>query len=55
MPMEMERMWQIRVHMLARMNQGGHIIKQNQEMINMCTEHLIERIRQLHALLAIMP
>jgi hypothetical protein len=56
MPMEIERMWQIRVHMRACTNQGGHIIKQNQEeMINMCTQHLIEGIRQLRTLLAIMP
>jgi hypothetical protein len=55
MPMEMERMWQIRVHMLACTNRGGHIIKQKQKMINMCTEPLIEGIRQRRALLAIMP
>ncbi len=55
MPIQTQRMWQIRLHMLACTNQAGHIIKQNQEMIHMCTEHLTEGIRQLRTLLAIMP
>lgn len=53
--MEMKRMWQIRTHMLACTAQSGHIVKQNQEMIDMCAEHLSEGIRQLRVLLVIMP
>jgi len=55
MPMQIECMWQIRIHMLAWTNQAGHITNQNQEMIKMCTEHLLVGIRQLRTLLAIMP
>jgi len=53
--MKMSRMWAIRKHTLACTGQAGHIINENQEMINMCAEHMTEGIRQLRVLLGIMP
>ncbi len=53
--MEMKYMWDIRMHMVACTVQTGHIVKQNQEMIDMCAGHLTQGMSQLRVLLAIMP
>jgi hypothetical protein len=52
---EMKKMWDIRMHMLACTNQAGHILKQDQEMITMCAQHVTEGIRQLRILVATLP
>jgi len=53
--MKIARMWEIRLHMLACTGQAGHIVKQDPEMIRMCTEHLTEGIRKLRVLQALVP
>jgi hypothetical protein len=53
--MKVARMWEIRRHMLACTDQAGHIIKQDYEMIRMCTEHVTEGTRKLRILQAVMP
>ena len=53
--LEIQRMWEIRLHMMACTGQAGHIVKQNQEAIAACAQHLTEGIRKLRVLLAIIP
>lgn len=53
--MEMKQMWEIREHMLFCTGQAGHIVNQNQEMIEQCVRRVIEGIRQLRVLVAIRP
>lgn len=52
---ETKRIWQIRLHMLACLNEGQHIINQNEAMISRCAEHLTAGIRELRFLLTVMP
>jgi hypothetical protein len=53
--MKVARMWEIRRHMLACTNQTSQIVKQDQEILNMCTEQLTQGIRKLRILQAVMP
>jgi hypothetical protein len=53
--LETRRMWQIRKHMLACMNEGQHIVNQNEGVINNCAGHLVEGIRELRVLVAVTP
>jgi hypothetical protein len=53
--MKVARMWEIRRHMMACTGQAGHIVRQDQEMIRMCAEHVTEGIRKLRVLQAVMP
>ena len=53
--MEMKQMWEIRKHMMFCTGQAGHIVNQNQEVIEQCAGRVTEGIRQLRVLLAIMP
>ena len=53
--MKVARMWEIRRHMLACTDQAGHIVKQDQGIITMCSEHLAQGIRKLRVLQAVMP
>jgi hypothetical protein len=53
--LEMKQMWEIRKHMMFCTGQAGHIVSQNQELIDQCAGHVTEGIRQLRVLLATMP
>ena len=53
--MEMKQMWEIRKHMMFCTGQAGHIVNQNQGVIEQCAGRVAEGIRQLRVLLAIMP
>jgi hypothetical protein len=37
------------------MNDGQHIVNQNEAVINSCAGHLVEGIRQLRVLVAVTP
>lgn len=52
---ETKRMWEIRTHMLKCTNETGHILRQDETITRMCADNLVEGIRKLRILLAVMP